>query len=91
MAKPKKRKKVKRRSKGGSKSGGSSEGGGSSQRGKGGAMMGMRSGFKDIAGSVVGKQASSKRSKRAVDIFWWVITIALGIAAAVLLYNRFGR
>jgi len=89
MAKPKKRKKVQRRSKGGSKSSGASDEG-SSQRGKGGAMMGMRSGFKDIAGSVVGKQASSKRSKRAVDIFWWVITIALGIAAAVLLYNRFG-
>ncbi|MDY0003760.1 MAG: hypothetical protein RBU30_20855 [Polyangia bacterium] len=54
-----------------------------------GAMMSMRSGFKGVAGSIVGQQAKTKRGRRMVDIFWWVVTAAVGALAIYMLYNRF--
>jgi hypothetical protein len=46
-------------------------------------MMGMRSGFKGIAGSVAGSDTSGKYK-------WWgrVITVLLVLAAAALLFQR---
>lgn len=77
MAKSKKREKVKRRS------------GEPAKKSGGGAMMGMRSGFKGVAGSLVGQKASSKKTRRMVDIFWWVVTVVIGALAVYMLYNRF--
>jgi hypothetical protein len=54
-------------------------------------MMGMRSGFKGIAGSLMGKESTDKKTGRFVNIFWWVITIGMGIAAAVFFYQRYGK
>ncbi len=53
-------------------------------------MMSMRSGIKGVAGSLVGQESSDKKTSRFVNIFWWVITVGLGIAAAVFFYQRFG-
>lgn len=78
MAKSKKRDKVRRRSaEPGKKAGGS------------GAMMSMRSGFKGVAGSLVGQKSTSRKTRRVVDIFWWVVTVVVGALAIYLLYNRF--
>lgn len=52
-------------------------------------MMGMRSGFKGLAGSMVGKQSHSKSTRRFVDIFWWVVTIVVGAIAVAVIYNRY--
>lgn len=79
MSKSKKREKVKRRGESGKKTSG----------GGGGAMMGMRSGIKGVAGSITGQKSVSKKTRRVVDIFWWIVTIAVGSIAAYLLYNRF--
>ncbi len=54
-------------------------------------MMNMRSGFKGIAGSLVGNESKDKKTSRFVSIFWWVVTIGLGIAAAVIFYQKFGK
>ena len=89
MAKSKARKKVKRRSKGGGRS--VSKRQGKKATSKSGSMMNMRSGFKGIAGSVMGKQSTDKKTNRVVNVFWWVVTIVLGIAAAVIFYQRFGK
>jgi hypothetical protein len=72
-----KRKKRKKRS-------GSSRG-----RRKGGVMMGMRSGFKNVAHSVtgVGEEAATKKKTGVVGT---AITVLLVLAAAALLYQRFG-
>jgi hypothetical protein len=57
-----------------------------SKKGKGGGvMMGMRSGFKNVASSVTGAEPEGKKSS-------WVgtaITILLLVAAAALLFQRF--
>jgi len=90
MAKSKRRKKVKRRSKGDNRSSPKVTGT-KRAKSKGGSMMSMRSGFKGIAGSLVGKESKDKSTSRFVSIFWWVITIGLAIAAAVILYQRFGK
>lgn len=90
MAKSKRRKKVKRRS-GGEDRNSPKVTGSKRPKSKGGSMMNMRSGFKGIAGSLVGKESSNKKTSRFVNVFWWVITIALGIAAAVIFYQKFGK
>ena len=90
MAKSKRRKKVKRRSDGQGRS--SPKVSGSKQtKSKGGSMMNMRSELKGIAGSLVGQESSNKKTSRFVNVFWWVITIAVGIAAAVIFYQKFGK
>lgn len=89
MAKSKRRKKVKRRSKGEGRNS-PKVAGMERKKSKGGSMMSMRSGIKGLAGSLVGKESSSKKTSRFVSIFWWVVTVALGIAAAVIFYRRFG-
>lgn len=90
MAKSKRRKKVKRRSKGEDRNSPKVTGTKRSKS-KGGSMMSMRSGFKGLAGSMVGKESKDKKSSRFVSIFWWVVTIGLAIAAAVIFYRRFGK
>ena len=86
MAKSKPRHKVTRRAKGEPQAKTSSK-----TKPKGGSMMSMRSGFKGIAGSIAMKESKDQGTKRVVNIFWWVVTIVLGIVAAVILYNRFGK
>ncbi len=90
MAKSKRRKKVSRRTKGQDHNSPKVAGTKRSKAG-GGSMMSMRSGFKGIAGSLVGKESSDKKTSRFVNVFWWGITIALGVAAAVFFYQRFGK
>lgn len=90
MAKSKRRKKVTRRSKGEGRSSPKVTGT-KRKKAQGGSMMSMRSGFKGIAGSLMGKESKDKGTSRFVSIFWWVITIALGITAAVIFYQRFGK
>lgn len=54
---------------------------------KGGVMMGMRSGFKNVAGSVgVGEAPQRKKKSNLVGT---IITVALVLVAAVVLYKRF--
>ncbi len=88
MAKSKRRKKVKRRSASAGRSAPKVKGSRRS-RPKGGSMMSMRSGFKGIAGSLVGKETRDSKTSRFVNIFWWVVTIAIGIVAAVVFYQKF--
>ena len=90
MAKSKRRQKVQRRSSSGGRSAPKVKGSKKS-RSKGGSMMNMRSGFKGIAGSLVGKESNDKKTSRMVNLFWWVITIGVGIAAAVIFYMKFGK
>jgi hypothetical protein len=88
MAKSKQRKKVTRRSKGGDRSSAKVKGS-APKKAKGGSMMSMRTGFKGLAGSLVGQESRDKKTSRMVSIFWWVVTIGLGVAAAVIFYQRF--
>jgi len=90
MAKTKRRKKVKRRDSGQDRNSPRVKGS-ERKKAKGGSMMSMRSGFKGIAGSLVGKESTNKSTSRFVSIFWWVITLALAIAAAVIFYQKFGK
>ena len=89
MAKSKRKKKVKRRDKGGAR-GAVAPKSGSRSGSKGGSMMSMRSGFKSVAGTLVGKESKTKKGQTMTNIFWWVVTIVLGVAAAVILYRRYG-
>lgn len=73
MGKSKKRRKKRRRS-----------GGGGAR--KGGVMMGMRSGFKNLADNVTGTSDKKKKS----SIGGTLVTIALVIAALALLIQKFG-
>ncbi|MFH2007819.1 MAG: hypothetical protein ABI333_14650, partial [bacterium] len=57
---------------------------------KRGSMMSMRSGFKNVAASIDGKGAQTKKGQTMANIFWWVVTVVLGVAAAVILYRRYG-
>jgi hypothetical protein len=51
----------------------------------------MRAGFKGIANSMVGKDVKSKATKRLVDIFWWIVTVAVGLVAIAVFYKRCSR
>lgn len=75
MGKSKKRRKKRRRS-----------GGGGAR--KGGVMMGMRSGFKNLADNVTGAGADAKKKKSSIG--GTLFTIALVIAALALLIQKFG-
>jgi len=89
MAKSKRRKKVARRSKGQDRNSPKVSGTKRSQS-PAGSMMSMRSGIKGLAGSLVGQESADKKTSRFVSIFWWGITVVLGVAAAVFFYQRFG-
>jgi hypothetical protein len=54
---------------------------------KAGVMMGMRSGFKNLADNVTG---SGAREKKKSSVLGTVVTIALVIAAAAFAWYRFG-
>jgi hypothetical protein len=54
---------------------------------KGGVMMGMRSGFKNLADNVTG---SGAREQKKSSVLGTVVTIALVIAAAAFAWYRFG-
>jgi hypothetical protein len=59
--------------------------GGSPSRKKG-VLTGMRSGFKNVAHSVVGAETESKKKSSLAST---LLTILLVVAAAALLYRRF--
>lgn len=55
---------------------------------KGGVMMGMRSGFKNVATSVgVGDQPQQRKKKSSA--IGTIITVALVLVAAFVIYQRF--
>jgi len=66
--------------------------GGSGKKKKGGWLIGMRSGFKNVTHSVtgVGDEQAARQTRRS-KIISGAITAILILAAALLLYRRFGR
>jgi hypothetical protein len=54
---------------------------------KGGVLLGMRSGFKNVANKVTGQEPANKSKKSS--ILGTVVTILLVAAAAALLWKRF--
>ena len=54
---------------------------------KGGVLLGMRSGFKNVANTVTGQQPETKSKKSS--ILGTVVTVLLVAAAAALLWKRF--
>lgn len=57
------------------------------KKAKSGVMMGMRSGFKNVANSVTGAEPEGTKKSTWIGT---VITILLVVAAAALLFQRFG-
>ncbi len=58
--------------------------GGSSKKKSSGVMLGMRSGFKNVANTVTGKAEAKKRSRVGT-----LLTVLLVVAAIAVLYRRF--
>jgi len=58
---------------------------------KGGLLMGMRSGFKNVAHSVagVGEEEQKKAQSRRTKVLSTAVTVLLVAAAAAMLYRRF--
>ncbi|HTM18856.1 MAG TPA: hypothetical protein VL172_00045 [Kofleriaceae bacterium] len=61
--------------------------GGGGAKKKGGVLMGMRSGFKNVAHTVAGKEEPKSRAGKIAST---ALTVVLVIAAAWMLYRRFG-
>ena len=57
------------------------------KKSKSGVMMGMRSGFKNVANSVTGAEPEGSKKSTWIGT---VITILLVVAAAALLFQKFG-
>ncbi len=60
--------------------------GGSGRGKKKGVLLGMRSGFKNVAHSVVGAESETKKKS---SLGGTLLTVLLLVAAAALLYRRF--
>ncbi len=64
--------------------------GGGGGKKKSGFLIGMRSGFKNVATSVTGVGEDKPAKSRTSQMVSTAITVILVLAAAALLYRRFG-
>jgi hypothetical protein len=53
--------------------------------------MGMRAGFKGIASSVTGGKVESSKTKKIVDLFWYLVYAVVGVLFIMMMYKRCSR